>query len=66
MRIANDDTGAQEECLWRFTSPGYGRCYGIYSMNGLIFFKEGFMVTWVGYSLSVTFLNWVAQFEDML
>jgi hypothetical protein len=30
------------------------------------FFKEGFMVTWVGNSLSVTFLNWVAQFEDML
>jgi hypothetical protein len=23
------------------------------------FFKEGFMVTWVGYGLSVTFLNWV-------
>jgi hypothetical protein len=30
------------------------------------FFKKGFMVTWIGYGLSVTFLNWVAQFEDML
>jgi hypothetical protein len=30
------------------------------------FLKDGFMVTWVGYGLSVMFLNWVAQFEDML